>query len=64
MTIAEAIEQWPQIATLFLEHRLACFGCDMAGFCTFADIGAHYTHVDLPDLLSTIRNLVEGRPSL
>jgi len=63
MTIAEAIEQWPEIASLFLDHRLACFGCDMAGFCTFADIGAYYAHVDLPALLAELQDRVEGRPS-
>lgn len=62
MTIAEAIEQWPSIAPLFLEHRLACFGCDMAGFCTFGDIGAYYAHVDLQVLLADMQALVGGRP--
>jgi hypothetical protein len=62
MTIAEAIEQWPQIASLFLQHRLACLGCDMAGFCTFGDIRAHYASVDLPALLAELQDLIEGRP--
>lgn len=62
MTIAEAIEQWPQIAPLFLEHRLACYGCDLAGFCTFGDISAYYAHVDLPALLAELQALVEGGP--
>lgn len=62
LTIAEVIERWPEIAPLFLEHRLACFGCDMAGFCTFGDIGAYYAHVDLPAFLAELQDFIEGRP--
>jgi hypothetical protein len=59
LTVAEGIERWPQVAPLFLQHRLACFGCDMAGFCTFGDIGAFYAHIDLPAFLVELQDLVE-----
>jgi hypothetical protein len=63
ISIAEAIEQWPQIAPLFVRHHLACYGCDLARFCTFGDIGVYYSHVDLPAFLADLQDFVTGGPA-
>lgn len=41
-TVAEVLDAWPQTIRVFLNHRMRCVGCAMAGFDTIAEAVANY----------------------
>lgn len=41
-TVAEVLDAWPQTIRVFLDHRMHCVGCAMAGFDTIAEAVANY----------------------
>ncbi len=42
LSVAELLECYPRAASLFLRHRMACVGCDIAAFHTAAEAAAIY----------------------
>lgn len=60
MTVAEAMERWPQVLPLFNKYRLACAGCVMAEFCKISDVPASYEHVELVPFIGELRTLIEA----
>jgi hybrid cluster-associated redox disulfide protein len=61
LTVAEALQRWPQLAELFLDRRLACPGCAMAPFDTLRDVAAAYG-IDLAGLLEEMDRAAAGGP--
>lgn len=45
ISIADMLENWPQVIPIFIRYRLDCVGCSMAAFETLSDVIAIY---DLP----------------
>jgi hybrid cluster-associated redox disulfide protein len=42
MTVAELLEQWPACASVLVERRMACAGCELSAFETLADAARVY----------------------
>ena len=42
LTVAELLSARPQTVPVFLSHRMACVGCNMAAFETLADAARIY----------------------
>ncbi|MCC7163672.1 MAG: DUF1858 domain-containing protein [Anaerolineae bacterium] len=42
LSVAELLERFPQTASLFVRHRMACVGCDIAPFHTVAEAATIY----------------------
>lgn len=42
--VADVLAVWPQTIRVFLDHRMSCVGCAMAGYDTVADVAANYGH--------------------
>lgn len=53
-TLAEGLNRAPQIARVFVRHRMACVGCVMAPFETIADVAAVY-HLPLECFLAELQ---------
>jgi hybrid cluster-associated redox disulfide protein len=56
-TVSELPGAYPQVAPLFLSHKMACVGCDMSRFETLQD-ATHIYRVDLEQLLEEVSQLV------
>lgn len=56
--IQTLINSFPELIQVFLQHRMACVGCDLAAFDTLAD-AAHNHHVDLDQFMNEIRAAVK-----
>ena len=56
-TVFDLLEAYPQAATLFLNRRMACVGCEMSRFETLEDATTIY-RVDLNQMLDEIARLV------
>jgi hybrid cluster-associated redox disulfide protein len=41
-TVAELLARWPQLARVFVRHRMACVGCAIAPFESVAEVAAIY----------------------
>ena len=47
LTVAEVLTRWPQTASVFFQHQMACVGCAMAPFETLAEVATIYRlHVE------------------
>ncbi len=42
MTVEEAVERWPAVASVFVRCGMACVGCQMAAFETLGDAARAY----------------------
>ncbi len=42
MTVQRLLELWPQTARVFIDKRMACVGCAVAGFETIEEVAAIY----------------------
>jgi hybrid cluster-associated redox disulfide protein len=42
ISVAEVMERWPETAVVFLKHRTACIGCELASFDSLADAARNY----------------------
>ena len=56
--IDDLIEQFPGVASVFVRHRMACVGCDLARFDSVADACQWYG-VAPATLLAEIREVIE-----
>lgn len=41
-TVEEVLRRWPNLAQVFIRHRMACVGCAMASFDTLAEVAQVY----------------------
>lgn len=41
-TVAELLALYPQVASVFTKHAMACVGCDLSRFDTLAMVAATY----------------------
>jgi len=58
MSVADAMNRWPQIMPLFISHRLACCGCALAQFCTIRDVAESYEHIVLAPFIVELKALI------
>ncbi len=42
MTVERLLQLWPQTARVFIDKRMACVGCPVAGFETIEEVAAIY----------------------
>ena len=42
LSVIETLQRFPQTARIFVRHRMACVGCDIAAFHTVAEAAAIY----------------------
>jgi hybrid cluster-associated redox disulfide protein len=42
ISVAEVMARWPETAAVFLMHRTACIGCELASFDNLADAARNY----------------------
>lgn len=54
-TVAGVMAAWPQTIRVFLDRRMACVGCTMAGFDTVVDAAASHG-LPLEDFLAALRH--------
>ncbi len=57
MTVEEILNQWPGTVPVFMRHRMACVGCDLAGFETLAEAVSIYG-LDLAIFLDELHQAV------
>jgi hybrid cluster-associated redox disulfide protein len=41
-SVAEVMARWPETAAVFLKHRTACIGCELAPFDSLAEAARNY----------------------
>jgi hybrid cluster-associated redox disulfide protein len=56
-TVFDLLVAYPQAAALFINHKMACVGCDLSRFETLQDATRIY-RVDLTELLEDVFRLV------
>lgn len=56
--IDDLIEHFPDVASVFVRHRMACVGCDLAHFDSVADACQWYS-MPPATLLAEIRDVIE-----
>ncbi len=61
MTVEEIFNEWPETVSVFMRHRMACVGCDLAGFETLAEAVSIY-NLDLAAFLDEIRQVINPTP--
>ena len=54
LSIQDLLARWPGAAQALVDLRTACVGCQMARFCTLADVADHY-HLDLEQLIQALQ---------
>ncbi|MFN8471468.1 MAG: DUF1858 domain-containing protein [Anaerolineae bacterium] len=42
LTVEDVLNRWPATVPVFMQHRMACVGCDLASFETLAEAVAIY----------------------
>jgi len=42
MTVAEVLNRWPQVFSVFMKNKTKCPGCFMQHFCTLKDVAETY----------------------
>jgi hybrid cluster-associated redox disulfide protein len=52
--VADILNRWPPTQQVFLRHRMACLGCEMAGFETLASAAEIY-HLPLERLIAELQ---------
>jgi len=57
-TVAQILTWWPALTKYFVDNRMFCAGCDMAGFDTLGDIARIYGR-PVGQLLQDLNALVE-----
>jgi hybrid cluster-associated redox disulfide protein len=60
--VDEAINQHPEVADLFVRHRMICVGCAIARFHTVRDVAVMY-QLDPDTLLHELQQYVAERKS-
>lgn len=58
--VAIVMERWPETAPIFMRLRMACVGCDVAGFETVAEAAAAYG-IAVDRLVAELQAAVMGR---
>ena len=48
LPLAQIFAHWPQTASVFLTHRMLCFGCPIAPFHSVTDACAEYSLEEAP----------------
>jgi hybrid cluster-associated redox disulfide protein len=64
--VSDVLAACPPTVAFFLQHRLDCVGCRMAGFCTLEDVCEHYS-LEIEWLLAELAALVQpeqGSPAV
>jgi hybrid cluster-associated redox disulfide protein len=59
MTVAEVLEQWPKVVSVFQEYKTACVGCSMAPFDTMVDVAREYD-LSLLEFMAALDRAVNG----
>jgi hybrid cluster-associated redox disulfide protein len=54
LTIAELLSAYPHVIPVFVSHRMACVGCNMAAFESLGD-AAHIYGILLDDLIDDLK---------
>ncbi len=57
MTVEEILNKWPDTVPVFMRHRMACVGCDLAGFETLAEAMDIYG-LDLDAFLDELQHAI------
>ena len=57
MTVEEILNQWPATVAVFMRHRMACVGCDLAGLETLAEAVSIYG-LNLANLLDELQQAI------
>lgn len=58
MSIREAVEKYPEVAPVFIQHGMGCLGCAIASFETIEE-GALAHGIDVDALLADLNAAVE-----
>lgn len=58
MSIREAVENYPQIAPIFIQHGMGCLGCAIASFETIEE-GALAHGIDVDALIADLNAALE-----
>lgn len=62
MSIREAIELYPQVAPIFVQHGMGCLGCAIASFETIEE-GALAHGIDVDALIADLNAAIEEENS-
>ena len=62
-SVAEILTRWPAAASIFLQHRMGCVGCQLNAFDTLADTARIYG-ISLPDFLLELHHITQPNESL
>lgn len=57
ISVAEVMERWPETASVFLKHRTACIGCELASFDSLADAARNY-QLSVDELLNDLEESI------
>ena len=63
LTVAEILDRWPVAAGAFINHRLACIGCDFSPFDTLAEALAVH-HIPPQTFLNQLSDSIDASQSL
>lgn len=58
-TVADLLARWPQVARVFVRHRMACVGCAIAPFESVAEVAVIY-HVPVERFIGELRRVIEA----
>lgn len=61
MTVERLLELWPRTARVFIDKRMACVGCPVAGFETIEEVAAIYEQ-DPEAFVQTLKQCVAEQP--
>jgi hybrid cluster-associated redox disulfide protein len=59
MTVAEILDRWPAVISIFLEYRLSCVGCSMSEFETLSDAVEIY-HLPREQFLGEVEKAIRS----
>jgi len=62
-SVAEILIRCPAAASIFLQHRMGCVGCQLNAFDTLADAARIYG-MSLPDFLLELNHFIQPNESL
>jgi hypothetical protein len=57
-SVLEALNDWPETASLFRMFKTACIGCYLARFCSLQDVADTY-HILPEELMEAVRKATQ-----
>jgi len=57
-SVAEVMARWPETAAVFLKHKTACIGCELAPFDSLAEAARNY-HLPVEKLLLDLEQSIQ-----